>query len=201
MAGVSLDLAPLVKLQEGFFDKKGLQAVGSFLLSEAQTAFRRGGWRGGTRWPMRGVPNVAGIVRDLERGGTTLKNRRMQRQPVLMDTGRLRGSISMRIDTERQSVEVGTNVPYARTHQRGGQSILPGASEAHPQIRKNLSTMLRKLSGDRKDELRKALGWLFNVDNFTVRVPKRPIVEPTPVIIRETVAILVKNRRFPGDEQ
>ncbi len=166
------------------------------MLAEAQQAFRRGGWRGGTRWPDRMVPNIAGIVRDLERGATTLKKRRMQGRPSLVDTGRLRGSMTMKIDEERGSVEVGTNVRYARDHQLGNRVTLPGASIANPVIRENLRRLLKK-----EPQLRSNLGWLFQKDNWTLKLQKRPIIEPTRPVLKRVREIVAEGRLFPGEDE
>ena len=198
--GVEIDLAPIVRLQtKGLVNREAaLNEIGLFMVSEAQQAFRRGGWRGGKKWKRRRVPNIAGIIRDMEKGGTTLKKRRMQPSPVLIDSGRLRGSIAMRVRLQEGSVIVGTNVRYAQDHQRGRKVILPGASLAHRDIRTNLAKLLRSEKTTRP-ELREQLGWLFNVDNWTLKLPKRPIMEVNPVILRDINAIILRHRMFPEE--
>lgn len=201
MAKVELKLGPLdpedaasIVNTGGIADmEKMLDDIGGLLTSEAQMAFRNQGWRGGTAWPPRQIPNVAGIVRDLERGGQP-KRRRFQDVETLVDTGRLRGSFNHRIDLEALTVTVSTEVPYASTMHEGGKSgPFLGAAKGS-KIRAPLWRFLKA-----NVQWKKQLGWLFGVKTWSYKeLPARPLVEATkPVIddIRETV----RRHRFGGE--
>ena len=69
-------------------------------------------------WAPRAVPNVAGIVRDVNSGKNPGPNR-FEDRPALVDTGVLQSSIAHEV-LDDDTVEVGTTVPYADVHQRGG---------------------------------------------------------------------------------
>lgn len=183
-------LSPPEKFAKLVIDRpKALREVAALLLSEAQAAFRSQGWRGGTRWPPRRAPNVAGIVRDLSEGGD-VKARRLSDQQTLVDTGRLRGSFDARVDAEKGTVTVSNHAPYAReVHEGGPRKPLPGAKRPGP-IRAGLVRFLRQ-----HPELRKDLGWLFGVESWAYKaVPARPLIEATKPVMADIRKILLSHR-------
>ena len=148
-----------------------LKAIGVFLVGESQRAFRAQKFKG-KEWLPRKTPNVAGIVRDLMTN-SSVKPRRFEPRPALIDTGRLRGSIAYRVSGNK--VEVGTKLSYASLHQTGGESeSLPGAGKGgNKTLRRNLKDFLARTDDD---TLREKLGWLFGVDSFKINVPARPFL-------------------------
>lgn len=148
--------------------RPALKQIGAYLVSQAQSAFRLQGRSEG--WPLRMTPNIPGIVRDLNQGSDP-KPRRFTGGPALTDTGRLRQSITSRIS--RRSVIVGSALPYAATHQRGGTSRVTITNLG----RDTLRDFLARNRGD--PTLSPALGWLFNVRDFDVEVRQRKFLEVT----------------------
>lgn len=164
-----------------------LDQIGALALARAQRAFREQRGPGGA-WPPRGVPNIAGIVADLASGGS-IKSRRFDARPALRDTGRLLGSLAFR-RIASNAIEVGTTVPYASLHQRGGES-----SQRVPRsIIEPLARFLRRTrkagrkagasqaSRDRNDAA-KRLGFLFHLARtgapLITRVPARRFIGVT----------------------
>lgn len=193
---VELDLGPILVLKdEGIIDREAaLEEIGVFLTSEAQAAFRSQGWRGGTAWPPRMVPNIAGILKDLQTSAN-LKRRRLQARPALVDTGGLRGSFDFLVDAEEGSVQVGTNHPAAASMHFGIASTIPGAgrgSSARDPVRKNLFMLLQ-----RNPRFREQLGVLFGIDELTIKPRARLLVEYPDVIAQEVGEIIQSHRRFP----
>lgn len=96
-----------------------LKKIGALLLEQSQKAFRNQEWDG-KKWPTRKVPNVFGIISDFSKSGNAKPpKRRFEKSPVLIDTGQLRRTLSMKI-VGNDSVEVGSNLPYATVHNYGG---------------------------------------------------------------------------------
>lgn len=78
-----------------------MRAIGEILVEQTDTAFETGTSPGGQRWsPSRRASATSG--------------------QTLIDTGRLRNSITRRLTPS--SVEVGSNVVYAAIHQLGGRT-------------------------------------------------------------------------------
>ena len=156
-----LDVAPLLGRLDNLTPL--LNNIGVELTAKSQESFRKQAY-GRTKWSPRMVPNVAGIVSDLNRNMKPPK-RRFQPRPALVDTGKLRQSISFQVGAT--DVIVGTNLTYAATQQMGGTSkvrLLKSSREA-------LSELLRK-----RPDLRKQLGWLFSKPEFTIKVRARPFI-------------------------
>ncbi len=155
-------------LRTGLKDKsKALNQIGALLTNRAQLAFEQQK-RGSEAWAPRGVPSIAGILSDLDKGGT-VKDRRFQDRPAGIDTSRLRNSISWDVP-DKSSVEVGTNVEYARDIQDGGlQSIV---------VTEPMLEGLRDLLQDRP-ALGSSLSFLLNFepgDAYEFETPPRPFV-------------------------
>ena len=157
-----------------------LAAIGAFLVAQSGRAFREQRF-GNREWPARRIPNVPGIVQDLNRGSPP-KARRFQGRPALVDTGNLRRSITFSVQAPR-SVVVGTTLPYAGIHQTGG---LTEPVILTPVGRDTLARVLRR---DRN--LTDDLGHLFSKPTVFRNVPARPFVGLQPGDSQEIEKILV----------
>lgn len=159
-----------------------LRTVGALQASRCREAFRRQGR--GRRWPARGVPNVAGIVADLERGSRP-PARRFTPRPAGIDTAALRNSITYSV-VGRDGVDLVAPVSYAERVQRGGSARVTLSASIRPRLAK----FLRSGRGRR---WRARLGWLFTAQRrdggFTVSVPARPFLEVLPSDVREFEAL------------
>lgn len=142
-----------------------LVRVGTLMVGRTQKAFEDQG-RAGKQWAPRKIPNVAGILRDLERSGRMPPARRFEPRPAAIDTGQLRASIVF-TRRGRDSVEYGSRVAYANKVQQGEASTIAITDT----MRKNLSKLLK-----RRKDLRAKLGFLFQLKQFTVKPPARPFV-------------------------
>lgn len=153
-----------------------LKQVGILLVAQAQENFEDQAF-GSKKWQPRAVPNVYGILADLD-AGKNPPARRFEDRPALIDTGRLRSSIAFRI-LNATTVEVGTNVPYADVHQEGGPI------ESVKIRRAVVWAWLREQS----KELKKQLGWLVNpkFDGETLKgeVEARPFLGITPQLRKD----------------
>ena len=186
-----------------------LQKIGVLMQRKAANAFRAQK-RGSFAWPERMVPNVPGIVADLNKGANP-KARRFVGRPALTDTGRLKGSITF--DVRGDSVVVGTSVPYAKTHNEGGSSTVTLTAEGRNKLTKllrtqrggkkrrakkrkkggqDLSAQVKSLAADDKSNALLGLGWLFSKPTFTVNVRKRTFLTVTPDDRREIVKLIEK---------
>lgn len=121
-----------------------LRRIGPILEAGASKAFveqRFGDFVWPPRYPNQAEPfiNVAGALADFNKGATKPKARRFDRRPALRDTGQLLGSIRSAL-VGKDSVEVGTTVPYAASHQFGLVSTQPIAEGAKKRIAKWLFT-------------------------------------------------------------
>lgn len=169
--------------------QKALKQVGIMMVAESQRAFVEQKF-GGQPWRERAVPNVMGIIADFAAGRTKPKSRRFDARPALMDTGSLAKSISYRI-VSADTVEVGTNLPYAPTLHSGGKV------QSEPVTKKMQDAIWKWLKGEDR-ELRRSLGWLLN-KKFTgkrieAEVPKRRMVgvtKQTKQDIRQIVKVAI----------
>jgi phage gpG-like protein len=143
-----------------------LTKVGALLVASSQRAFRDQAFNG-VMWPPRLVPNIPGIVSDLNRG-VTPPARRFQERPALVDTGNLRRSITFNVDSPT-SVVVGTSVPYASVHQTGGQTVV----QVNDQGRAGLAKLLGTARGR---QFQAQLGAALNSEAIFRNVPSRPFV-------------------------
>lgn len=144
------------------------QKIAVYLQSQYILAFQKQGRK--TKWKIRHVPNLPGIIRDLEKGGNIAK-RRFDPRPALIDTGRLKNSGATRIVGEK--IYWGTNVPYAGIHQWGGQETIENPIPDKLKDPK-IKAALRKL--ERKGYKQEAL-MLSRRRKWVIKVPARPFLE------------------------
>ena len=164
--------------------KPVLKKIGLHLVRATQKAFRAQA-RGMFGWKKRRVPNIPGVLRDMERG-ITVPGRRFKDRPALIDTGMLRNSIAYEFISPT-TIRFGTNLPYAAIHQRGGVSQIRLTTV----MLSNLAVWIRSQQGKK---WRDSFGWIFSKKRGSMlrfRVAKRPFVlvsEGDRVEIRRIIA-------------
>lgn len=162
-----------------------LKQIGALMLAESQGAFKRQRF-GKVAWKPRGVPNVFGIIADLHKGSKEPPKRRFEPRPALRDTGRLSGSISFKLKG-KNSIEVGSNLPYASVHQKGGKVESMPVTE---KVQKALWKWLKNKGSAWKDDL----GWLLNKKfrnkKLEGTVPARPFVGITRLTRRDVKEVV-----------
>src|SRR3989304_3386719 len=135
---VILDAKPLARLaSQGQKLKPFLESIGAYPVGLSHKSFAQQEWQG-ARWIARSVPNIPGIVRDLERA-PSIQPKRFESRPALVDTGDLSKSIHSRVIGSR-AVEVFSTSPYASLHQDGGDWSMSISETA----KKNLKIILGK---------------------------------------------------------
>jgi len=103
------------KLAEGDFTVP-LQRMGQRLIMSTAENFKNEQSPGGEDWKP-----LAGITKALRRRG-----KKDGEPKILQDSGRLRNSVTSQVtmNIDKTSLEFGTNVEYAKTHQFGGSSTI-----------------------------------------------------------------------------
>lgn len=174
-----------------------LQQVGALLTARIQDSFQQQR-RGEISWIARRVPNIAGILMDFKQGRNP-PPKRFEPRPALVDTGRLRNTITWLVVGE-QSVEVGSPEEYANIHHTGGRVTIAVTRD----IRKRLAKFVKRsptrpfggVGGKRGFALtrasRQALGWLFRRDSVTINIPARPFARVTEQDATD-ISTLIKN--------
>jgi phage gpG-like protein len=176
---VSVDEGERIRLiKEAFADPRvPLMRIGAMMTTRCQDAFEDQGRE--EEWPERITPNIPGILSDLERG-VGVPARRFQPRPAVVDTGRLRNSITWRL-VEGAAVEIGTNVPYAALQQWGGEVTIP--------ITGPMKARLAQLIMDDPDRF-SSLDHLLDRDEWNQRVARRVFITVTPVDREDIVQIV-----------
>ena len=167
-----------------------LKQIGVLMVAESQRAFRNQQF-GNEQWPARAPFNLFGALADFAQGKSRLPNRRFESRPALRDSGRLAASIAHRLIAV-DTVEVGSNLPYAAVQHRGGKTqSVPLTQE----VRARFWKWLRRQPRERRDRY----GWVLNPKfagkRLTQTVPARPIVGVTAET-RETVRKVVNVKIF-----
>ena len=166
-----------------------LEGIGALMVGVSQRAFDEQQY-GDTPWPQR-YPNqnppflnVAGAIADFAGGRNAPKARRFNPRPALRDTSNLMHSIAYEVQG-RDTVEVGTPVPYASIHQFGGVSRQPVDKGTKKRIAKWL---LKDEGKPYRDKLLPALK--PNLTMWDTEVNRRPFLGVTEQLaddIREAV--------------
>ncbi len=105
------------------FDLKRLgKKVGEAMVSSTIQRFNEQRAPDGTAWQRHAAVTVAPRAKDYRKNGQLRKGirERMEARKILIDSARLRNSIAAK--AEGSKVHVGTNVKYARIHQKGGMA-------------------------------------------------------------------------------
>lgn len=168
-----------IKKQRAVLDK-----IGFMVSQDSRKNFRRGGF-GEKPWEPRSVPNVPGILSDLQ-AGSKPKERRWKPGTTLVDTGALRDSISYRVISD-DTVEIGTSLDYASLHQFGGETTIQITNE----MKRLLAEYFRGLSKQLRRE-RREIGWLFQRDSQTFQIPQRKFLGVTPQMRKKVNELVAK---------
>lgn len=146
--------------------------AGAVMESRARLRFKNES-RKPSEWKERAVPNKAGIFRDFEDGSPAPKASRTRAAPVLVDTGRLQGSIKGRATSDTEA-ECGSNVPYAQKQHAGADGEVIGT------ITEEFQAWLLPWLDKQGPDIQDALGWMIDRRNIgtrvTIDIPARPIV-------------------------
>lgn len=106
--------------------EKALNAIGAYLQAQAQARFETETGPDGRRWHALSRRTIQRGIRasDVGRDGRLNARgaRRISMRKILTDTGRLKSSISYRLNGT-SSVSVGSDLVYANIHQFGGSHI------------------------------------------------------------------------------
>lgn len=204
-----------LRMLRGLFDdpRALLTAMGALTVKQSQRAFREQRM-GNVRWKTRGDtrmnPNWPAILADMAAGRASVPERRFRDSPVLVDTGMLKRSVTWRL-VGRDTVEIGSNLPYAGVLHAGGESkTVPITKAVQDRLsdwidrtfkrgqraakRKwSVGTTPQQMARDAKAQQRGSvalrLQWLLNPSlrgqRLTVRHPPRPIVGFPPDLVRE----------------
>lgn len=195
-----------------------LRPLGALILARASKAFTDQR-RGNRAWLPRAVPNTIGILEDLRRGSTP-PERRFQARPAGQDRGDLYRSITTPSASRyvgKDTIEVGSNLPYAGAFQFGGEKDVEVDAALKQKIAAYLKGQSRKTArlerkafgpmgpgsvdpgvygaqAAREDALRKALSWLLapKVKGFTAKIPGRPFVMVTDEDLDDFRSILFR---------
>lgn len=159
----------------GEVQRLALDRAGRYLVAKAREAFSRQGRDGKGAWYPRAVPNVAGILSDLERG-SSIAERRFEARPAGMDTGRLRAACFYEVRGDY--VVVGSKVPYAKKFQDGGTTTIPVPKSTAAKLKKLLPALRQRL-GTTPSFRRLARLAGGKVSSFTVKTQGRTFVAIT----------------------
>lgn len=175
--------------------RPALRGIGALLAAQGQRAFlekRLGSFGWPTRYPGQDEPflNVAAALRDLNLG-RPVRQRRLDREPVLRDEGELFRSLNFLVtgSTRVEAGVFGAAAQYADTHQAGRESRQRVTQTA----RETLTRQRRRARGRMREALKK-LGFIYSVDEVVTKVARRPFVgvtERTERDIRRTVELFL----------
>lgn len=211
------------QLRRGFVEHRRdtLLEIGRILGRDAYKAFGRQAL-GARPWAASRVMNRSGAILDLA-AGPSIKERRWQSRPSLIDYGDLRKRTvewpaNVRIGgTSAAAKEAGANVvtlvirhPAARLSQEGGIATTP----IYQTAKNNLRQYLKKTRQQRDDAMakwdipkaeklegrlgmvRRQMGWMLGKrTSFQTRVPARPYLGPTDEALDRIVGLIVRRAK------
>ncbi len=157
-----------------------LKRIGIMVTSRIQKRFVTQEGPDGKTWAPRMNPNIPGILMDLERG-STIKSRRFEDRPAVVDFGHLANSITHRIEST-DSVLIGTVKSYASAQQFGAERVIPITQVMKDGIAELLKSFRRKSKraanagapAPGQDPTR--LAFLLRRDEFRFTIIPRPFV-------------------------
>jgi len=167
-------LAQVEQLGKNFSDP--LQQSGLYMLRSTDKVFRQQYGPNGEIWPNLKPATLKARAKGWNKSGGP--------GMMLLDTGRLRNSLSPRQNSEgifrleTHSVEVGTNLKYANIHQFGGVTIhrAAGRTITLRRTKKNQVRFTSPNSKKYKKTYTKNVEWA----EYRVRIPARPYLGITP---------------------
>lgn len=162
-----------------------MRQIGALLVAESQEAFKKQKF-GGEEWKSRGKINVMGIIADFAAGKSSPPARRFQSRPVLIDTGRLRQSITFKVKKSNEVV-VGSNLPYAGVHQYGGETESEVITDA---VQAALSKWLKSSGKAHKSKLGFLLSKKMRDQTIKAKLPARPFIGVTDQTIIDIADII-----------
>ena len=176
-----------------------METIGAVLIAAAQKAFEDKQF-GTFKWPPQYEHgkdpwvHIAGVASDLSKGIGVKSSRYAPSEATLKDSGDLWRSIDFRAVT-RDSVAVGSSVPYAKYHQWGSSLVGPAVQVVTGSMRQGLAKAWREADGGKKAALGKMWHW-FKKDSINTHIRQRPFLGITDQIeddIRETVEMYVQD--------
>ncbi len=196
-----------------------LNKFGAFMVGRATKAFREQK-RGAAIWPVRHVPNIPGIISDMERGRTP-PPRRWKDGPAGLDEGTLVKSLTWRL-VGTKAVEIGSLLPYAGKINDGAETTIMVSRLVKERLGRYLDSLDGKAgraakvafgsgpkSGDfdgyakavkRAGDARSTLGYLLNprVTEINWTIPARPFVAIDTQDLAEFTKIVLRLAFKPG---
>lgn len=170
-----------------------LKQIGALMTAESQRAFREQK-HGEEEWPERAPVNLFGIISDFHAGKKNPPARRFETRPALRDTGRLSASIAFKL-ISKDTVEVGSNLPYAGVQHHGGEVESLPITE---QVQLLLGAWIFRITGTQNESRADKLSWLLSKkwrdQTLTMTVPARPIVgvtKQTYADVKEAVGVRI----------
>jgi hypothetical protein len=139
--------------------------IGQMTKDNVESAFRKQGRDG--EWPPRGAPNVAGIIRRVNRGEDP-KDTDFIEMPALLDSGKLKNSFELLVG--KSGVVVFSPLLYGERMQKGIIDRL----RLEPIGRRHLADWLKRLPEDTRRLYRSDIGWLLNKKRKRKRVRIKP---------------------------
>ena len=146
--------------------------IGRLLVGRMQRGFETQG-RGPNKWSPRGIPWIAGVLKDLE-AGPSVRPVRFQGRPALVgDDNEPMASIAFET-VSPGVIDVGSRKEYAADYHRPGGGP-PKQLPVRPEVKRNLGEYLKANPGRAK-----SLGFLMGKTEITVRTARRPYVVILP---------------------
>lgn len=167
-----------------------INRLGTITMVNVEHAFKNQG-RGG-EWPPRYAPNVAGIIRRLNKQEDPRATDFVE-MPALLDSGALKNSFEKKVDLLEPStlgyVKIHSTSPHAYRMERG----LIDRLKLEPVGRRHLAMWLKGLSDEDRKLYRADIGWLLNKKKkrkkYRVKPQKR-------VMLRMNTADVDELRRY-----
>lgn len=157
-----------------------LKRIGTMVTSRIQRRFTDQQAPDGSAWPGRMNPNIPGILSDLARGAS-IKARRFEDRPAVVDTGHVRQSIAYIVES-LDTVKIGTALDYAKFHQFGLERVIPITKAMKDGLAQLLATFRR---GSKRAAKRgqpppgrdpSSLAFLLRRDEFKFKIIARPFI-------------------------
>lgn len=154
----------LIENKKALYTEIGIDAVA--YCKESFTLQRLGN----RQWKRPSNPNLAGIWSDAENNRSS-PSRRFADRNALIDTGRLRSSITYSVQND--GIVIGTNVPYARLQHKGGVSVL---KKSNANFDQNIDKIIRSNRSKLSEKNAHRIYALKSLTQLSIKVPARPFL-------------------------